>query len=556
MKKDIRLLKLLYKLDLVTEQEVLDLETKPLIDINDLSVNFRRRGKLFEAVKNANLKINDGEILGLVGESGSGKTTLGRATISLWDHASGSIKIDGRELPKKRIKTVSKKNIWVYKKGQMIFQDPTSSLNRQQKVLDIVNEGQKNFETIKNEYKELLEIEKKLLVEKKELLNSLETKEQYVEYIFKKQRKDFLKNEILKTTNSKFEKLLLDFDKANEIEAELNLIDDKLSSLRVNARKNIKIIKQKRSSDKSILIEESAADKKFIKSQLQHEIADFKILQEKFEIDEITLRKTLIKRFNSWYKNILIKTKDIPANLVKEIPTTWDEEKIKILINKFEKILEKKSKLSPEEKFTIKSLVIDFKIALKKREKEVSPYNTKAFDFIYNLVQTKILNRIKFYNKLMVGLNKRHEIELEKFKKVDKNEEILVHHGEQSINYLEEYKEILVALIKEFAVILLRLQEEFLDHESKGIKNFYNEMLKQSSVNDKLQAAIITWKAGHAIKYEKRLINKNKIELNILKDSLSNELENRRKWNLYWKERKKTQKYTFESKSDGDITLQ
>ena len=43
-----------------------------MIKINNLSVAFDNT----EVVKNVNLKINDGEILGIVGESGSGKSVM------------------------------------------------------------------------------------------------------------------------------------------------------------------------------------------------------------------------------------------------------------------------------------------------------------------------------------------------------------------------------------------------------------------------------------------------------------------------------------------------
>lgn len=45
---------------------------KNLIEIKDLSINF---GSV-HAVKNADMTIKKGQIMGLVGESGSGKSTL------------------------------------------------------------------------------------------------------------------------------------------------------------------------------------------------------------------------------------------------------------------------------------------------------------------------------------------------------------------------------------------------------------------------------------------------------------------------------------------------
>ena len=50
-----------------------------MIKINNLSVAFDNT----EVVKNVNLKINDGEILGIVGESGSGKSVMALTIMGL-----------------------------------------------------------------------------------------------------------------------------------------------------------------------------------------------------------------------------------------------------------------------------------------------------------------------------------------------------------------------------------------------------------------------------------------------------------------------------------------
>ena len=66
-----------------------------MIKINNLSVAFDNT----EVVKNVNLKINDGEILGIVGESGSGKSVMALTIMGLKPEAatvnSGTIDIDG-----------------------------------------------------------------------------------------------------------------------------------------------------------------------------------------------------------------------------------------------------------------------------------------------------------------------------------------------------------------------------------------------------------------------------------------------------------------------------
>jgi peptide/nickel transport system ATP-binding protein len=108
-----------------------------------LQKTYRSRDRLFgrhrevAALRNVDLAIRRGEVLGLVGESGSGKTTLGRVIVRLLQADSGSITIDGTEvsqLPRRQYRPYRKR-------VQMIFQDPFSSLNPRRTVGQIVAEG-------------------------------------------------------------------------------------------------------------------------------------------------------------------------------------------------------------------------------------------------------------------------------------------------------------------------------------------------------------------------------------------------------------------------------
>ena len=77
------------------------------------------------AVKDANLEIYPGEVLGLVGESGSGKTTIGRAMVGLLPIKSGQVRVAGKEMV-----GVTKKDLMeVRRQIGIVFQDPGSSLN-------------------------------------------------------------------------------------------------------------------------------------------------------------------------------------------------------------------------------------------------------------------------------------------------------------------------------------------------------------------------------------------------------------------------------------------
>ncbi|AUM62843.1 oligopeptide ABC transporter ATP-binding protein OppF [Spiroplasma monobiae] len=65
-----------------------------LLNIRDLVIEFRAKGKKFRAVKETSFDIYKGEIFGLVGESGSGKTTIGRAIVGVQPLKDGAIYMD------------------------------------------------------------------------------------------------------------------------------------------------------------------------------------------------------------------------------------------------------------------------------------------------------------------------------------------------------------------------------------------------------------------------------------------------------------------------------
>jgi peptide/nickel transport system ATP-binding protein len=77
------------------------------------------------AVKDADLDIYPGEVLGLVGESGSGKTTIGRAVVGLLPIKSGELSVDGQAM----VGVSRQQLIDVRRNIGIVFQDPGSSLN-------------------------------------------------------------------------------------------------------------------------------------------------------------------------------------------------------------------------------------------------------------------------------------------------------------------------------------------------------------------------------------------------------------------------------------------
>jgi peptide/nickel transport system ATP-binding protein len=104
-----------------------DAKPEPVLKLTDVTIEYPKRGRqpAFTAVRNFNLEIYPGEIVGLVGESGSGKTTVGRAAIGLLPVKEGSIQVVGNE-----IAGASQKQLFAIRRHTgIVFQDPASSLN-------------------------------------------------------------------------------------------------------------------------------------------------------------------------------------------------------------------------------------------------------------------------------------------------------------------------------------------------------------------------------------------------------------------------------------------
>ena len=120
---------------------------EPVIEVRDLEVNFKGRVGLIaglmgkkvpdaKAVDGTSLTLHEGEVLALAGESGCGKTTTARAIMGLLKPAAGEIYYRGELLGRRsRALRNYRRNV------QMVFQDPTGSLNPRATIYEIVAEG-------------------------------------------------------------------------------------------------------------------------------------------------------------------------------------------------------------------------------------------------------------------------------------------------------------------------------------------------------------------------------------------------------------------------------
>ena len=124
-------------------------ERAPCLEVRDLKMHFGQTGGFFKqktgtvrAVDGVDLTVHDGETVGLVGESGCGKSTLGRAILRVYEPTHGDIRYRKRgssdwiDLTAATPATLADLRHDI----RMIFQDPFTSLNARQTVLEAIGQ--------------------------------------------------------------------------------------------------------------------------------------------------------------------------------------------------------------------------------------------------------------------------------------------------------------------------------------------------------------------------------------------------------------------------------
>jgi peptide/nickel transport system ATP-binding protein len=122
-------------------------DRKPLLMVDKLVKEYPRQGTLgfgaalkkmvsrgpapepdvFRAVDGISFTVNRGESVGLVGESGCGKSTTSTMVMRLIDKTDGTIMFDGEDIGSIPAKQFAR--LPLRRRIQMVFQDPTDSLN-------------------------------------------------------------------------------------------------------------------------------------------------------------------------------------------------------------------------------------------------------------------------------------------------------------------------------------------------------------------------------------------------------------------------------------------
>lgn len=126
-----------------------------ILEVSDLTKTFENRKKTeFYAVDHVSFQVMPGQTVGIVGESGSGKSTLAKLLCCLEEPTEGQIRLCGQEIGKRK----GKKRREMYRKLQMVFQDPVSSFDPRRTLGDGIGESLRNHGMSREEARKRVEL--------------------------------------------------------------------------------------------------------------------------------------------------------------------------------------------------------------------------------------------------------------------------------------------------------------------------------------------------------------------------------------------------------------
>lgn len=126
-----------------------------MLEIKNLSYSYED-GKI--ALKGINIKINEGETIGLIGGNGAGKSTLIKLMVGILKASEGEIIVDGIQICKESLKEVRKK-------VGVVFQNSDNQLFMN-KVYDDIAFGLRNSKMSEDDIKDkIIDVAKKLDIE-------------------------------------------------------------------------------------------------------------------------------------------------------------------------------------------------------------------------------------------------------------------------------------------------------------------------------------------------------------------------------------------------------
>lgn len=114
--------------------QIKDVKKHFLVRVDLVSSLLGRGSSYVHAVDGISFDIYDGETLALVGESGCGKSTLGRIILGVMEPTSGEVLFEGKDIFRLESGEMKK----VRRQLQIVFQDPSSSLNPRKTIWQIL----------------------------------------------------------------------------------------------------------------------------------------------------------------------------------------------------------------------------------------------------------------------------------------------------------------------------------------------------------------------------------------------------------------------------------
>ncbi|MBH5316428.1 ABC transporter ATP-binding protein [Paenibacillus sp. GSMTC-2017] len=112
-----------------------------LLTVDKLCKTYKNGSDVVCALRDVSFEIGAGECLGLVGESGSGKSTVAKLLLALERPDSGDVRFENKSL----VHIDSRKLRTLRRFVQVVFQDPTASLNNRLPIWRSVIEPLDNF---------------------------------------------------------------------------------------------------------------------------------------------------------------------------------------------------------------------------------------------------------------------------------------------------------------------------------------------------------------------------------------------------------------------------
>lgn len=121
-------------------------ETTPLVSVRNLQTHFPTGGgmlaklrgtqKIVHALDGVSVDIMPRQTLAVIGESGSGKSTMGRSILRLEEPTGGTVSFRGRDITSLSAEELRRERMHM----QMVFQNPYSSVNKRNRLIDIIGE--------------------------------------------------------------------------------------------------------------------------------------------------------------------------------------------------------------------------------------------------------------------------------------------------------------------------------------------------------------------------------------------------------------------------------